>query len=60
MPRTDDYKAAIALAVAELTDVNPKRLENRTGAQHFVEAPTRASSCPISARRGASPGRRWR
>jgi len=38
MPRSDDYKAAIALAVAELQQVNPKRLENRTGAQHFVEA----------------------
>jgi len=38
MPRTDDYKTAIALAVAELQSVNPKRLENRTGAQHFVEA----------------------
>jgi hypothetical protein len=37
MPRIDDYKAAIALAVAELTKVNPKRLENRTGAQYFVE-----------------------
>ena len=32
MPRTDDYKAAIALAVAELKNVNCKRLENRTGA----------------------------
>jgi hypothetical protein len=38
MPRIDDYKAAIALAVAELKDLNPKRLENRTGAQYFVEA----------------------
>jgi hypothetical protein len=38
MPRSDDYKAAIALAVAELKQINPKRLENRTGAQHFVEA----------------------
>jgi hypothetical protein len=38
MPRTDDYKAAIVLAVAELKNVNPKRLENRTGGQHFVEA----------------------
>jgi hypothetical protein len=37
MPRSDDYKAAIALAVAELQQINPKRLENRTGAQHFVE-----------------------
>jgi len=38
MPRSDDYKAAIALAVAELQQINPQRLENRTGAQHFVEA----------------------
>jgi hypothetical protein len=38
MPRIDDYKTAIALAVAELKKINPKRLENRTGAQHFVEA----------------------
>ncbi len=38
MPRSDDYKTAIALAVAELKHLNPKRLENRTGAQHFVEA----------------------
>ena len=38
MPRSDDFKTAIALAVAELKHLNPKRLENRTGAQHFVEA----------------------
>ncbi|MGO8761990.1 MAG: DUF3786 domain-containing protein [Desulfobaccales bacterium] len=38
MPRTDDYKTAIALAVAELQQIDPKRLENRTGAQHFVES----------------------
>ena len=38
MPRIDDYKTAIALAVAELKEINPKRLENRTGAQHFFEA----------------------
>jgi hypothetical protein len=37
MPRSDDYKAAIALAAAELRQINPKRLENRTGAQHFIE-----------------------
>ncbi len=30
MPRIDDYKAAIALAAAELQKLNPKRLENRT------------------------------
>jgi hypothetical protein len=39
MPRSDDYKAAIALAVAELQQINPKRLENRTGAQHFIDSP---------------------
>jgi len=37
MPRIDDYKAAIALAVSELEKVNPKRLEARTGAEYFVE-----------------------
>ena len=37
MPRIDDYLTAIALAVAELKNLNPKRLENRTGAQYFVE-----------------------
>jgi hypothetical protein len=37
MPRIDDYKAAIALAVAELQQINPKRLEARTGAEYFVE-----------------------
>ncbi len=30
MPRIDDYKAAIALAVAELKKLNPKRLAGRT------------------------------
>jgi hypothetical protein len=37
MPRIDDYKAALALAVAALQQVNPKRLEVRTGAQFFIE-----------------------
>jgi hypothetical protein len=37
MPRIDDYKAAIALAAAELVTLNPKRLENRTGARYFLE-----------------------
>jgi hypothetical protein len=37
MPRIDDYKAAIALAVSQLQKINPKRLEARTGAQYFVE-----------------------
>ena len=38
MPRIDDYKTALALAVADLKPLNPKRLENRTGAQHFVDS----------------------
>jgi len=37
MPRIDDYRAAIALAVADLKDLNPKRLEAHAGAQYFVE-----------------------
>jgi Domain of unknown function (DUF3786) len=37
MPRIDDYKAAIALAVAELKQINPKRLEANSGAEYFVE-----------------------
>jgi hypothetical protein len=37
MPRIDDYKAAIALAVSQLQQINPKRLEAKTGAQYFVE-----------------------
>jgi hypothetical protein len=37
MPRIDDYKAAIALAMSELQKINPKRLEARTGAEYFVE-----------------------
>ncbi len=35
MPRIDDYKAAIALAAAELQQINPKRLENRTRFEYF-------------------------
>jgi hypothetical protein len=35
MPRIDDYKAAIALAAAELQKINPKRLENRTKCEYF-------------------------
>ena len=46
MPRSDDYKAAIALAVAELQQINPKRLENRTGAQHFVDSSQEGLSLP--------------
>jgi hypothetical protein len=38
MPRIDDYKAALALAVAALQQINPKRLEGSTGAQFLVEA----------------------
>ncbi len=37
MPRIDDYKAAVALAAAELKQINPKRLENRTYCQYFHE-----------------------
>jgi hypothetical protein len=37
MPRIDDYKAAIALAAAELKQINPKRLENRTKCEYFYE-----------------------
>jgi hypothetical protein len=38
MPRIDDYKAAIALAAAELKQINPQRLKNRTGCEYFSEA----------------------
>jgi hypothetical protein len=38
MPRIDDYKAAIALAVGELQKVNPQRLENRTRCAYFHES----------------------
>ncbi len=37
MPRIDDYKAALALAAAELKQINPKRLENRTQCEYFHE-----------------------
>ena len=37
MPRIDDYRGAIALAVAELKQINPKRLEAKSGAEYFVE-----------------------
>jgi hypothetical protein len=37
MPRIDDYKAAIALAAAELQKINPKRLENRSKCAYFQE-----------------------
>lgn len=38
MPRIDDYKAAIALAVAELKNLNPKRLAGRSRCEFFFEA----------------------
>jgi len=38
MPRIDDYKAAIALAVAELKKLNPKRLVGRSRCEFFFEA----------------------
>lgn len=37
MPRIDDYKAAIALAVAELKKINPKRLSNLSRCEYFYE-----------------------
>jgi hypothetical protein len=37
MPRIDDYKAAIALAAAELQKMNPKRLASRTRCEYFLE-----------------------
>ena len=37
MPRIDDYKAAIALAAAELQKINPQRLENRTKGEYFQQ-----------------------
>jgi len=38
MPRIDDYKAAIALAAAELKNLNPKRLAGRSRGEFFFEA----------------------
>jgi hypothetical protein len=37
MPRVDDYKTAIALAVAELQKVNPKRLSGLSRCEYFYE-----------------------
>ena len=37
MPRVDDYKAAIALAVAELKKVNPQRLCNLSRCEYFYD-----------------------
>ena len=36
MPRIDDYKAAIALAAAELKPLNPKRLAARSRSEYIV------------------------
>ena len=47
MPRIDDYKAAIALAVAELKQINPKRLEARCGAEYFVDDGPGRPRCPL-------------
>lgn len=35
MPRVDDYKAAIALAVAELKKINPQRLSGLSRCEYF-------------------------
>jgi len=37
MPRIDDYKAAIALAAAELKKINPKRLAGRSKSEYFYQ-----------------------
>jgi hypothetical protein len=37
MPRIDDYKAAIALAAAELETINPKRLAARSRCDYFYQ-----------------------
>jgi len=37
MPRVDDYKAALALVVAELKELNPKRLAGRSRAEFLFE-----------------------
>jgi hypothetical protein len=37
MPRIDDYKTAIALAAAELQQVHPQKLGNRTRCEYFQE-----------------------
>ncbi len=37
MPRVDDYKAALALVVAELQELNPKRLAGRSRGEFFFE-----------------------
>jgi hypothetical protein len=38
MPRIDDYKAAIALAAAELKNLNPKRLAGRSRCEFSFQA----------------------
>jgi len=37
MPRIDDYKAAVALAVAELKKLNPKRVAGRSRSEYFYK-----------------------
>lgn len=37
MPRVDDYKAAVALAVAELKKLNPKRVAGRSRSEYFYQ-----------------------
>jgi hypothetical protein len=37
MPRIDDYKAAVALAVAELRNLNPKGVAGRSRGEYFFE-----------------------
>jgi hypothetical protein len=37
MPRIDDYKAAVALAVEELRPQNPQRLAGKAGGEYFFE-----------------------
>ena len=37
MPRIDDYKTAIALVAAELQQINPKQLENRSRCDYFYD-----------------------
>jgi hypothetical protein len=37
MPRVDDYKAAVALAVAELKKLNPKRVAGRSRSEYFYK-----------------------
>jgi hypothetical protein len=68
MPRIDDYKAAIALATAELQKINPKRLSNLAKCEYdyqdtrewlivpFFGQPRRVAWPDISVTPGAGPG----